>query len=124
METVDTRSRKQKFEDWKFNTKTKLHDAGQRFSKWTVDHVQEIVIWSTIGGTAAGLAAKGIHDVVKTNQISKQEKLQNEYCYDRSLGHYWALKRTPSNQEWVEIDRRKRNGERLADILSDMRLLK
>ena len=124
METVDKRDFKQKFNDWKFNTKCWFHNKGQKLGKWTMEHYQEIIIWSTIGTTVGGFAVKGIHDVVKTNQINKQEKLQNEYCYDRSLGHYWELKRKPSNQEWVEIDRRKRSGERLADILSDMRLLK
>ena len=29
-----------------------------------------------------------------------------------------------SNKEWLEIDSRKRNGERLSDILSEMKVLK
>ncbi len=44
--------------------------------------------------------------------------------YDRSLGHYWALRRELTNREWAEIDQRKKSGERLADILSEMKVLK
>lgn len=60
----------------------------------------------------------------KQMRLNKEKNLKENYCYDRSLGHYWALRRAPSNAEWVEIDRRKKNGERLADILSELRLLK
>ena len=28
------------------------------------------------------------------------------------------------NREWVEIDKRRRNGERMADILNELRVLK
>ena len=49
---------------------------------------------------------------------------QNLTCYDRSLGHYWQLKRELSNSEWVAIEQRRKNGERLADILSELKVLK
>lgn len=62
--------------------------------------------------------------VGKRVNLRKQEQLKDLYCYDRSLGHYWRLRRELSNQEWVEIDRRKRNGERLSDILESMKVLK
>ena len=62
--------------------------------------------------------------VVKRGNINKEQQLKEEYCYDRSLGHYWALKRSLSNKEWLEIDKRKRNGEKLSDILSEMKVLK
>ena len=50
--------------------------------------------------------------------------MKDLYCYDRSLGHYWRLRRELSNKEWLEIDQRKKNGERLADILDEMKVLK
>ena len=34
----------------------------------------------------------------------------------------WLITLTP--KEWLEIDRRKNNGERLADILREMKVLK
>ena len=60
---------------------------------------------------------------VKQKQIKAQEDVKNLYCYDRSLGHYWKLRRELRNDEWIEIDRRKQNGERLSDILFSMRVL-
>ena len=56
--------------------------------------------------------------------LGKEKNLKELYCYDRSLGHYWSLKRTLTNKEWVEIDKRKNNGERLADILDELKVLK
>lgn len=62
--------------------------------------------------------------VGKRRNLRKEEELKDLYCYDRSLGHYWRLKRELTNKEWLEVDRRKRNGERLSDILAQMKVLK
>lgn len=72
-----------------------------------------------VGGVATIVKVVG-----KRCNLNKEETLKDEYCYDRSLGHYWRLKRPLSNNEWLEIDRRKKEGERLSDILDDMRVLK
>lgn len=60
---------------------------------------------------------------IKHKNIKDQENVKNLYCYDRSLGHYWKLRRELRNDEWIEIDRRKMQGERLSDILYSMRVL-
>lgn len=73
------------------------------------------------GITAAGYVGKA---VVKHVNLNKQEAVKVLYCYDRSLGHYWKLRRELTNKEWLEIDRRKRAGEKLADILDEMKVLK
>lgn len=73
---------------------------------------------------AGALAGKMIKSISKHSSLKKEEHLKNEYCYDRSLGHYWELKRKLSNSEWIEIDKRKKKGERLANILDDMKVLK
>lgn len=62
--------------------------------------------------------------VGKRLNLNKEQALKEKYCYDRSLGHYWALKRVLTNKEWVQIEARKRAGEKLADILSSMKVLK
>ena len=62
--------------------------------------------------------------VSKRINLRKQEELKDLYCYDRSLGHYWRLRRELSNKEWLEIDQRKKNGERLSDILAEMKVSK
>ena len=40
------------------------------------------------------------------------------------MGHYWKLKRRLSNKDWASIDKRYREGERLADILNDLDVIK
>ena len=88
---------------------------------WYYNHRQEIIVIAPVALTALTTVIKVAG---KKHNLSKEKHLKENYCYDRSLGHYWALRRTPTNAEWIEIDRRKRNGERLADILSELRLLK
>ena len=56
--------------------------------------------------------------------MKEEKQLKNDYCYDRSLGHYWKLRRELTNEEWIAIDKRKRNGERLGDILAELKVLK
>ena len=62
--------------------------------------------------------------MVRSRNLRKEEHLKEEFVYDRSLGHYWALKRRLSNKEWLEIEARRKNGERLSDILADLKVLK
>lgn len=83
---------------------------------------QEIVI--PVAVTLATGAVKITKLVLKQKNLKQEEHNKEEYCYDRSLGHYWALRRPLSNKEWLEIDSRKKNGERLSDILSEMKVLK
>ena len=79
-----------------------------------------IVAVPVVGGAVtAGVKAAGKH-----HNLRKAEKIKKNFCYDRSLGHYWELRRELTNHEWIEIDRRRKRGERLADILSSMRVLK
>lgn len=71
-----------------------------------------------------GVAAAAVKAIGKRVNLVKEKNIKDTYCYDRSLGHYWSLKRELSNAEWVEIDKRKRNGERLSDILESLKVLK
>ena len=97
--------------------KDRVKRCGTTCREFYLEHQDEIKFATPL--VLGGAAAIGKHV-----RHRKAKNLKENYCYDRSLGHYWSLRRTPSNREWLEIDRRKRNGERLADILSEMRLLK
>lgn len=87
---------------------------------WIVDNneVSLPLIGMAIGG---GVKLAKYHRYKK--RINKEEELKDLYCYDRSLGHYWKLRRKLTNAEWLEINERKANGENLGDILRDMRVL-
>ena len=76
------------------------------------------------GPMVIGLTTTSIKVVGRHLNLRKQKQVKEFYCYDRSLGHYWKLRRELSNAEWIEIDKRKKNGERLSDILDELKVLK
>lgn len=117
---IEVDVRKFRREQKRAEFKKKLKSGFRKTKDWVVEH-KDLVITLTpviIGGIATVVKVVG-----KRSNLRKEEELKELYCYDRSLGHYWKLRRELSNQEWLEIDRRKKNGERLSDILSDMNVL-
>ena len=101
--------------------KEKIYVKIQNGKDWIIRNKETILILTPI-------AIKGLTTITKVvgkrSNLKKEEELKDLYCYDRSLGHYWRLRRELSNKEWLEIDQRKKNGERLADILDEMKVLK
>ena len=99
----------------------------KEFKTWCKDNPELAVIVFTgaTGGAVAGI--KGIIALAKaltrSANLRKQQKLRDLNVYDTSLGHYWNLKRKLSNSEWLLIEYRRKNGERLADILDDLNVL-
>lgn len=99
-------------------------EAQMRFEElkeWAAEHKDMIVILTPI-------CIKGVTMIIRVAaqyaNTKKKETIKNEYCYDRSLGHYWKLRRKLTNEEWLEIDRRRKSGERLSDILTQLNVLK
>lgn len=112
---------KEEYLNQKKSFKEDMKIKAEKCVNFVKDNKELIIIVAPIALKAVTTATKVIG---KNVNLRKQENLKNLYCYDRSLGHYWTLKRELSNQEWLEIDRRKNSGERLADILSDLNVLK
>lgn len=108
-------------EERKREFKEKIDSKIQNGKEWFMRNKETVIALTpvVIGGVTSITKVVG-----KRVNLRKQESLKNLYCYDRSLGHYWSLKRELTNREWLEIDRRKKNGERLADILAELRVLK
>lgn len=90
-------------------------------ANWTIDNLGTILV-------VAGMLAPVVTTVARTAgrsiNLHKEENLKKLYCYDTSLGHYWRLKRSLKNSDWTKIDKRRRNGESLAQILEDLKVLK
>lgn len=112
----------------KFDVKVKIQELKlrlywrfQQFKNWFVRNKEMIFFLTPFIAGAGKLIFKFVG---KRTNLRKEENLKNLYCYDRSLGHYWRLRRELTNKEWLEIDRRKKNGERLADILDELKVLK
>ena len=89
--------------------------------EWVDDNKQVLMVAVPAVATVVGT---GVKVLGKRHNLRVEERNKDLRCYDASLGHYWELKRRLTNEEWVKIDRRKRNGERLADILDELRVLK
>lgn len=89
--------------------------------QWVDDNRQVLIVAVPAVATAVGT---GIKVLGRRHNLHVEERNKDRRCYDASLGHYWELNRKLSNKEWVAIDKRKKNGERLADILDELRVLK
>lgn len=105
----------------KARIKRKFKDGFNKSKDWFYNNREFVFV---MGPAALGFGATAVKVVGKRAKLRKEKQLKDLYCYDRSLGHYWRLKRELSNREWVEIDKRKANGERLADILDELKVLK
>lgn len=93
-------------------------------AKWFVeDHKAQIAAVAAATPVVVGTIMQIARMVSQQNRLKKAKDLKELYCYDRSLGHYWKLRRELTNDEWLAIDARKRSGERLADILKELNVL-
>lgn len=117
--TMKDFEKESKRREFKENVKRKFSNAVNFVS----DHKEEIMILSPI--IMAGIAGvtKVSKGMIRNHNLNKEQDLKELYCYDRSLGHYWKLRKPLSNNDWITINDRKKNGETLADILSSMNVL-
>ena len=113
--------RKQYEEQNKHKFKTRVKNLFYKVKVFCTNNPEiTLFIVTTVVGAIGFFGKKGF----KFLQLHKEEQIKDLYCYDRSLGHYWKLRRELTNDEWVAIDKRKRNGEKLADILDELKVLK
>lgn len=117
---IDDFRKESKRRELKEKVKAKASNAYQKTKAFCINN-REIVIPVVI--TLSTGLVKLSKMAVKSKNLKKEEQLKEEYCYDRSLGHYWKLRRPLTNDEWLEIDQRKRNDERLSDILAELKVL-
>lgn len=117
--TMKDFEKESKRREFKENVKRKFSNAVNFVS----DHKEEIMILSPI--IMAGIAGitKVSKGMIRNHNLNKEQDLKELYCYDRSLGRYWKLQKPLSNNDWITINDRKKNGETLADILSSMNVL-
>lgn len=62
--------------------------------------------------------------VVKHNAKKDETKHRKLDMWDPVEGHYWRLRREPMRSEYLEIERRVKNGESRGYVLEDMGLLR
>lgn len=101
--------------------KVKACYVGNKAVAWVKRNPELTIAAIPVVAGAVKFAGKNL---IKRANTREAERVKQEYCYDPSLGHYWELKRKLSNQEWLRIERRRKDGEKLGDILSSMNVLK
>lgn len=118
---MDENKDKRTFEDHVEETKAWFGRTKEKVHVWFGENkeVIRVAIPVLIGG---GLELVKV--LVKRNNLNKEERLRTNFIYDSRKRHYYELKRKPKTKQWLEIDRRTSEGERLGEILQDMRLLK
>jgi len=116
--TVDINDFKREARIRKF--KAKIEGTADKVKDLVAEHPAETLALVTTGlGSLIGLARR--YD--RKKDLREQQRLRDEYIYDRSLGSHWRTRRKMTNGEKLEVERRRRQGESLGEILRDMRLL-
>ena len=99
----------QKIQDFRFEVEQKIKSS----RNWILNHKQTIIFVAPL-----------VIGMVRRRKYSKNKYNKSYSFYDEKFRHYWRLKREPSNNDWVIIDKRKNNGENMYDILKDLKVLK
>lgn len=107
---------KAKCNTWKLHAKSKGKDMVSFFEK----HPGFVIFVTPI---VLGILTKGTRTIVRGRRLKRETFNKERYIYDRSLGHYWKLNRKLSSNEYKKIAVRKQNGEKLVNILDDMRVI-
>lgn len=114
--TEDGKEVNQKWEDFKWKVKCKYDKA----KEWCIQN-KELVI-AAVPALITG-AFEIIKIASKADAREEEKELKELYIYDRSMGHYWKLRRRLTNSEYREIERRRAEGESMGEILESMRVL-
>lgn len=107
-------------ENEKPTLKERAKTGFQKVRDWGSKHKESIIVFGPILISSAVELVK----ILKRDKTVKEDRrLKENYIYDRSAGHYYELKRKPTNKEWMMIDEGRKN-ENLGMVLNDMELLK
>ena len=101
--------------------KQKVSDKTQQCKMFIEAHKEDIITIAPVVIVGASAAVKMTYQYI----IKKQDQISKDlYVYDRSLGHYWRLRRKLRKDEWLYIEKRKQAGESLGSILADLKVLR
>ena len=116
---------KERFKKFRYDLKGRLKTAWISFTEWFENNKELAMLILPMIGALLLRVIKELLRIGRQATVNREaEDLKTKYCYDRSEGHYWALKRQLSANEWLQIESRRKNGEKLGTILSSMKVLK
>ena len=111
---------KVEYQRFKWNAKRKLNES----VIWIRQNPEVVVfVFPIVLAGVKGASKIGAKMLQRANMERAEQQLKTR-CYDPSEGHYWWLKRELSNQEWLMVNNRHKNGESFGDIFSSMNVLK
>ena len=100
--------------------KEKAKAGWDKTKQLVTEHPAEsLALATTLVGSVIGLARRADRKA----DLKKTEELITRYIYDRSIGGYWKTRRKLTTSDMLEIEREKKMGRSLGEILRDMRLL-
>ena len=121
VEVIETKQTlKEKLASKKKEIGEKVKEKTKKTLEWCRDNKDAAKAIVTISAALIGGTAKIACSKIKENKVREERNMRELYCYDRSLGHYWKLSHPLSTREWRVINERKKNGEKLGDILWDL----
>jgi len=103
--------------------KTNAARRAKQAAQWVRDNPESAGVLAVIGTGLIKGGAKISKNLVRTHNLRKEQYNKERYIYDRSLGMYLHTKRPLRNKDYMAINRRRRNGEKLSDILESMHIL-
>lgn len=112
---------KETIDDIRFRANVWGVETEFKLKKLWSENKEAILILGPGALAVCGKAIKAISKHVNANQVRNYKE---KFIYNRSLGCYHELRRKPTRNEYLTIEKRKKSGEALADILESMRLLK
>lgn len=90
---------------------------------WVKNNPEHATILVTVTTAVAGGAVKIGKSLLRTHNLKRERYNKERHIYDRSLGMYLHTKRPLRNKDFAAINARRNKGEKLADILTSMRIL-
>lgn len=108
-----------KWHEFKAKAKNRMNDV----TNWARNNPELVGVALTAGTAVVGGAVKICKSLVRTHNLHKEQYNKERYIYDRSLGMYLHTKRPLRTQDFAMINARRKNGEKLSDILVSMRIL-
>ena len=118
------------YRDYNEERDDELYHHGRKGQKWD-QHIFSMA--KNVASRAARSASKNLKTGTKFLKDNPQfaygvalpaAAFERTRIYDRSSGNYWHLKKELTNKQWLEVNKRKKAGEKTGDILKSMKVLK
>ena len=103
--------------------KRKVKERKDAAFNYIRDHPEAVGMAATGAAAVIGGATKICKSLVRTHNLQKERYNKERYIYDRSLCMYLHTKRKLTNKDYAVINLRRKKGEKLSDILMNMKIL-